>query len=178
VYVLSSIPTGQIAFDVGRSQLLATSAQPDVLGKLPGTALPALNATGQERVVGLSRGQADATGAYRVTGVQSVILKTVAKVVDPQGGSTVMPGAIITYRLVAELRGIGTASSVNVTDALPAQVHYKPGTLLLNGLVQTDAADADASDVSTTSIPQTLRVRLGSQSAPFLATVEFDVIVE
>jgi hypothetical protein len=27
-------------------------------------------------------------------------------------------------------------------------------------------------------VPHTLRVRLGSRSAPFLATVEFDVIVE
>jgi uncharacterized repeat protein (TIGR01451 family) len=178
VYVLSTIPTGQIVLDGGRSQLLATSAQPDVPGKPPGIGLPALNATSQERVVGLSRGQADATGTYRVAGVQSTIVKTVAKVVDPQGGSTVMPGAVITYRLVAELRGTGTASSVNVTDALPAQVRYKPATLLLNGLLQTDAVDGDASDVNIISTPQSVRVRLGSQSAPFLATVEFDVIVE
>jgi uncharacterized repeat protein (TIGR01451 family) len=178
VYVVSTIPTGQAHLDGGRSQLVATSAQADVPGKLPGTGLPALNTVSQERVVGLSSGQAHATGTYRVTGLQTTMLKTVAKVVDPQGGSTLMPGAVITYRLVTDIRGNGTASSVMVSDALPAQVRYKSGTLHLNGVVQTDAADSDASQVDVAAVPQTLRVKLGSQNAPFLATVEFDVIVE
>jgi uncharacterized repeat protein (TIGR01451 family) len=178
VYLVSAIPPGQTHLDAGRSRLIATSAQADVPGKLPGTGLPPLGASGQERVVGLSRGQANATGAYRVTGVQTTVVKTVAKVRDPQGGSTVMPGAVITYRLMAELRGAGTASSVTVSDALPPQLRYKPGALFLNGALQTEAADADFSEVNVTNSPQTLRVRLGSQTAPFLATVEFDVIVE
>jgi uncharacterized repeat protein (TIGR01451 family) len=178
VYLISAIPPGQAHLDTGRSRLIATSAQADVPGKLPGTGLPPLSANGQERVVGLSRGRADATGVYRVTGVQTTVVKTVAKVLDPQGGSTVMPGAVITYRLVAEIKGTGTASGVTVSDALPQQVRYKPGALFLNGALQTEAADADLSEVSQASSPQTLRVRLGSQTAPFLATVEFDVIVE
>jgi uncharacterized repeat protein (TIGR01451 family) len=178
VYLVSTIPNGQVYQDVARSRLIATSSQADVPGKLPGTGLPALNANSPERVVGVSRGLADAVGAYRVTGVQTSVVKTVLKVLDPQGGSTIMPGAIITYRLVTEIRGKGTASSVIVSDPLPLQVRYKSGTLLLNGLAQTDAADSDPSEVDISTLPQTLRVKLGSQSAPFVATVEFDVIVE
>jgi uncharacterized repeat protein (TIGR01451 family) len=176
VYLVSTIPAGQVYLDTGRSSLIATSAQADVPGKLPGTGLPALNAGSQERVVGLSRGQANAMGAYRVTGVQTSLVKTVIKVLDPQGGSTIMPGAIITYRLVTEIKGKGTASSVSLNDPLPAQVRYKTGSLLLNGVSQTEAVDSDPSHVST--LPQTVRVKLGSQSAPFSATVEFDAIVE
>jgi uncharacterized repeat protein (TIGR01451 family) len=178
VYLISAIPAGQAYQDSARSRLIATSAQSDVLGKAPGAALPPLGSGALERVVGLSRGQADATGGYRVTGVQTSLVKTVVKVLDPQGGSTVMPGAVLTYRLVSEMRGAGTASNFNITDTLPAQVRYKSGTLLVNGAAQTDAADADFSEVDVAAVPHTLRVRLGSRSAPFLAIVEFDVIVE
>jgi uncharacterized repeat protein (TIGR01451 family) len=178
VYVVSTIPAGQIYLDVARSRLIATSSQADVPGKLPGTSLPALSAMGSERVVGVSRGRADAIGAYRVTGVQTSIVKTVLKVLDPQGGTKIMPGAIITYRLVAEIRGKGTASSVTVSDPLPLQVRYKTGTLLLNGFLQTEAADSDPSNVDISTSPQILRVKLGNQTAPFVATVEFDTIVE
>jgi hypothetical protein len=178
VYLASAIPTGQAAQDRGASRLIATSAQPDVLGKPAGTGLPPLAANSQERVVGLSRGQADAVGAYRVTGVQTSLVKTVVKVLDPQGGSLVMPGAVLTYRLVGEMRGVGTASAYSIVDTLPLQVRYKSGTLVVNGTAQTDNVDADFSEVDTTVVPNMLRVRLGSRSAPFSATVEFDVIVE
>jgi uncharacterized repeat protein (TIGR01451 family) len=176
-YLASAIPAGQAYQDIARSRLIATSAQADVPGKAPGAALPPLTGT-LERVVGLSRGQADATGAYRVTGVQTSLVKTVVRVLDPQGGSTVMPGAVLTYRLVSDMRGVGTASNFTISDVLPVQVRYKRGTLLVNGSAQTDAADADFSEVDVSTVPHTLRVRLGSRSAPFLATVEFDVIVE
>jgi hypothetical protein len=178
VYLASAMPAGQAYQDSARSRLMANSAQSDVLGKAPGTGLPPLGSSKLDRVVGLSRGQADATGAYRVTGVQTSLVKTVVKVLDPRGGSTVMPGAVLTYRLVSEMRGVGSASSFNISDGLPAQVRYKSGTLTVNGTAQTDAADADFSEVDVSTVPHTLRVRLGSRSAPFLATVEFDVIVE
>jgi uncharacterized repeat protein (TIGR01451 family) len=178
VYLASAIPAGQAYQDSARSRLIATSAQSDVPGKAPGTGLPPLGTSTLERVVGPSRGQAEATGAYRVTGVQTSLVKTVVKVLDPQGGNVVMPGAVLTYRLVSEMRGVGTASNVNISDVLPAQVRYKSGSLSVNGSAQTDAADADFSEVDVSTVPHTLRVRLGSRSAPFLATVEFDVIVE
>ena len=178
VYLVSAIPPGQAHLGTGRSQLIATSAQSDVPGQPAGAALPPLSGGLQERVVGASRGQAAAQGAYRVTGVQTLVEKTVAKVLDPNGGDTVMPGAVISYRLVVELRGVGTASSVVVSDSLPAQVRYKPGALRVNGALQTEAVDADPAEVDASASPQTLRVRLGSRSAPFLATVEFDTIVE
>ncbi len=178
VYLASVIPASQVSLDRGQSRLIATSAQSDVPGKVPGTGLPALGANSQERVVGLSRGQADAIGSYRVTGVQTTLVKTVVKVLDPQGGSLVMPGAVLTYRLVGDMRGVGTVSSYNIIDTLPAQVRYKNNTLVVNGTPQTDAPDSDFAEVDTSAVPNVLRVRLGSRSAPFLATVEFDVIVE
>jgi uncharacterized repeat protein (TIGR01451 family) len=178
VYLASAIPAGQAYQDSARSRLIATSAQADVLGKAAGTGLPPAGVSSLERVVGLSRGQADATGIYRVTGVQTSLVKTVVKVLDPQGGTTIMPGARITYRLVSEMRGAGTASNFSISDTLPVQVRYRSGSLSVNGAAQTDAADADFSEVDVSTVPHTLRVRLGSRSAPFLATVEFDVIVE
>jgi hypothetical protein len=178
VYLASMIPAALTHLDVGRSRLIATSAQADVPGKPAGTGLPALSASSQERVVGLSRGVADATGGYRVTGVQTSMAKSVVKVLDPTGGTIIMPGAVLTYRLVAEIKGDGTVSSFIVADALPAQVRYKPGALLVNGVLQTEAADADFSEVNTSVFPQTVKVSLGSKTAPYLATVEFDVIVE
>lgn len=178
IYLVSSIPSGQAYQDRGGSRLIATSAQSDVVGKAPGTGLPPLAVNSLERVVGLSRGQANAVGSYRVTGVQTTLIKTVIKVLDPQGGALVMPGAVLTYRLIGEMRGVGTATSYNIIDSLPAQVRYKNGSLVVNGAAQTDTADADFSEVDTSAVPHILRVRLGSRSAPFLATVEFDVIVE
>jgi hypothetical protein len=49
--------------------------------------------------------------------------------------------------------------NVVMKDALPANTTYIPGTLKLNGVTLTDAADADAGDVGGTT-PGAVTVKL------------------
>jgi len=90
---------------------------------------------------------------------QIAILKS-AVVVDPYGGSQPVAGATITYELSVIATGTGTTNDVTVSDAIPFNTTYNPGTLRLNESPVTDVVDSDPGDVGATT-PGTITVHLG-----------------
>ena len=124
-------------------------------------------------VVGRGRGQASDTGAYLVSSVAVGITKSVAAVRDPGGGSSVMSGSVLTYRLVVTAAGTGTVTGVTVSDPLPATLTYLPGSITVDGASRTDAADGDDSSVAGTTV-QTL---IPSMTAPASRVIEFKATV-
>jgi uncharacterized repeat protein (TIGR01451 family) len=58
--------------------------------------------------------------------------------------TTGLPGDTLTYTLSATVVGGALADTLSVGDSLPAGLAYVPGSLTLDGLPLTDAADADA----------------------------------
>lgn len=95
-------------------------------------------------------------------------------VLDPFGGDSAVPGAIITYTLAASVSGSGTATALLITDAIPAGTAYLPGTLKLDTARLTDAADTDAGEADATSIS----VNLGDVAGGTENIITFDVRIE
>lgn len=110
-----------------------------------------------------------AYGAYLASGVGLVMNKTVLSVLDPQGTAIVMPGAVLTYQIVAIISGSGTATNLLITDPLPANTTYVPGSIVVNGIAKTDAADADNAQFVT----NTVSVSLGNVASPANFVITF-----
>jgi uncharacterized repeat protein (TIGR01451 family) len=170
IYVVSNTP-GVASNLHGEVLLSAASLTVGAAGALPGTTLAGLGQGGGYAVVGSSRAQAGATGGYITSGLSFAINKTVLKVLDPQGTNVVMPGAELTYQIVAKLTGAGTASGLVITDPLPAMTAYVPGSIVVNGLAQTDAADSDPAQFLPAT--QTVSVSLGNVVSPGNVVIVF-----
>ncbi len=170
VFVLVTIPGGVADGDQSDVSLLAEA----VTGTgAPGTAFAGQGAGGGNAIVGSTGANATATGSLSV-GITDVDLIKSATVLDPFGGTGIVPGATITYAIRAEVRGSGSVSDLVVTDAAPADTTYVAGSLKLDGATLTDAADADAGRSGTSGIS----VDLGTVSGGSSRTVTFQVTID
>ena len=170
VFVLVTIPGGVADGDQSDVSLLAEA----VTGTgAPGTAFAGQGAGGGNAIVGSTGANATATGSLSV-GITDVDLIKSATVLDPFGGTGIVPGATITYAIRAEVRGSGSVSDLVVTDAAPADTTYVAGSLKLDGATLTDAADADAGRSGTSGIS----VDLGTVSGGSRRTVTFQVTID
>jgi uncharacterized repeat protein (TIGR01451 family) len=77
-----------------------------------------------------------------IVGVQPT---TGATVFNPVSGDPALrPGSIITYQITANFAGTGTIDNLVIADPLPANTTYVASSIIVNGVAQTDAADAPA----------------------------------
>jgi uncharacterized repeat protein (TIGR01451 family) len=173
VFVLSSIPATTLANgDLGTVRLTAVSSSGTGTA---GTILPGAGEGGGDAVIGSSQGSRTTAGSYVILSVNLVNLVKASVVLDPYGGSRPQPGATIRYTLTATVTGAGTANNVVVSDAVPMNTTYLPGTIRLNGAPMTDAVDADAGNFGSTA-PNTVTVNLGNlTSASPAQVITFEV---
>jgi uncharacterized repeat protein (TIGR01451 family) len=171
VYVLSDIPAGLSVGGLGNVALTATSTAPGAAGAARGAFLGTFD--GVQAVVGPKGGDVSGQGTYLVAGVSLGVAKTVSNVRDPSGGTRLMPGSVLTYRLVLTLTGSGVAEGVNLTDPLPATLSYVAGSVTVDGAARTDAADTD--EITVTS--NTLQASFGNLPAPGTRVIEFKATV-
>jgi uncharacterized repeat protein (TIGR01451 family) len=174
IFIVNDMPAGVVNGNLGRSQLTATS----VTGSgVPGTVFAGQGDGGVDAVVGSTGGTASEQGEYLVSDVQVSFVKSQI-VVDPFGGSDPVPGATITYSIVLDIVGTGTAAASVFSDAIPNFSTYVPNSLTLNSVSLTDAIDADAGELDTAVVP-TIVVRLGDLSlASGTQTVVFQVTID
>jgi uncharacterized repeat protein (TIGR01451 family) len=152
VYLVSDIPTALVNNDLGKATLTASSKTTGAAGSAPGTTLPGLGDGGIDAVVGATQATANATGTYIVTAF-SVVTSKSATVLDPFGGSKVVPGSVITYTITTVVTGSGgVANALIVNDTIPANTTYLAGSMKLNATVLTDATDADAGKFNGTAV--------------------------
>ena len=152
VFLLASSPT--TATDTQTSQVRLTAVS--VIGSgTPGTLFAGKGTAGVDAVVGASGGTANAL-ANLIASLANVTLTKSAVVADPYGGTNPVPGALVTYSIVAHVAGSGTAGSLTVTDAFPTGTTYQANSMTLGGTALTDTADADAGTASATGITVTL----------------------
>lgn len=170
VYLLSDIPAGVPDTASGRSRLTATATTPGAAGAAPGAAIGTFG--GVPTVAGTTT-QASAIGSYLIAGVSLGLAKTVTEVRDPQGGTRVMAGSVVTYRIVLTFSGSGVADAVTFSDPLPAALSYLPGSLVVDGAGRTDAADGDGAAVSA----GTVSVDFASVTAPAQRVIVFKATV-
>lgn len=167
VFVVVTLPTG--ATDGQTSQVRLTADAVTGTGT-PGTVFTGQGAGGGDAVVGAS-GASDNAADQMIASLATVALVKSATVVDPFGGSQPVPGAVITYTLVATVSGSGQAEGLHVTDVIPTGTTYQVSTLKLDGSALSDAADADAGVASASGID----VNLGTVAGGTTKTVKFDV---
>lgn len=168
IYLLSDTPA-VASGSQGNVRLTAASLTAGAAGNLPGTGLAGLGQGGVFAVVGMGNAQATATGSYINSGLGLAIAKSVTSIVDPDGTAVAMPGAVLTYQILASLSGTGTATNLVISDPLPAEVNYVVGSISVDGVAKTDAADADNAQFSA----NTVTVSLGDVAAPANIVITF-----
>lgn len=167
VFVLVSVPTSAAAGATSRVELTATA----LTGSgTPGRLFAGAGLNGGDAVVGASTALQRAQGVVTVDRTLVALAKS-AIVADPFGGTRPVPGALITYRIVASVTGTGSVSGLAVTDPIPTNSSYQPNTLTLEGQPLSDSAGNDAGEASSTGIA----VQLGTLAAGAQRTITFQV---
>ena len=167
VFVLTTLPSGATDGQTGQVQLSATAKTGS---GTPGTVFAGQGAGGSDAVVGASTALASAL-ATEIARLAAVNLTKSATILDPFGTQQPIPGAVITYSLLAMVSGAGTATNLNVADVIPTGTTYQPGTLTLDGAALSDASDADSGQASAAGIA----VGLGTLAGGTSKTVAFKV---
>ncbi|MDE2042627.1 MAG: DUF11 domain-containing protein, partial [Alphaproteobacteria bacterium] len=145
VFVLSSIPGSAVNGNLGIMDLTGA----DVVGSgKPGTVFAGKGNGGVDAVVGASGATSTGGNDYIIQQATVAFVKS-ATILDPFGGNTPVPGAVITYALAATVNGTGSLSGLTVTDVVPPNTSYQPGSMTLQGVALTDAADTDPGTTAT-----------------------------
>lgn len=194
VYVTANIPGGLGPGDDGDISLRAVSTT--LIGQeglddptlpawpTPGTSYAGLGDGGGALVLGTSHDVNNlllqSTGRYEVANAVVSVVKTAVAVVDPFGGTTVVPGSIISYRIEVTVTGAGNAEQLVVNDPLPAELEYQAGTLQIDGAPEDDDFAPSGVDVSgvNTGATDTVVVDRGTVvggSAPIVITFDAEV---
>jgi uncharacterized repeat protein (TIGR01451 family) len=160
VIVVNDIPSGVADGNRGRSQLSA-SARTGV--GAPGTLYAGQGDGSVDAVVGTTGAAAQIFGEYLVEALQISAVKS-QTVLDQFGGARPLPGARITYQIVVTATGTGSATTVNFSDAIPANTTYVAGSLALNSVALSDTTGNDAGEYTATPTPRVL-VSLGNLTA-------------
>ena len=174
VFLVNGIPGTVANSDTGLSQLTASA----VTGTgAPGTEYAGQGDGGVDAIVGSSGATAADIGEYLVSDVLISVVKA-QLVSDPFGGADPIPGATITYTITVEVQSSGTATGSVLRDAVPTYTTYVPNSLTLNAGALSDASDADAGELDTSTTP-TVIVRLGDLTqADGAQTVVFQVTID
>lgn len=165
IFVVSTTP-GTVA-DGDRGIVALVAAARTGTGA-PGTSFAGQGEGGGDAVVGATGADGQDDGAF-VVAAATVALTKSASISDPLGGSEPIPGAVITYTIVAAITGSGSVSGLAITDAVPTNTTYVAGSITLGGTSQTDAPDADASSFASGQVS----VSLGTVAGGNTRTVTF-----
>ena len=124
-----------------------------------------------------------ATDDYTVSAAVLSVYKSSTVISDGVSGSNpkAIPGAVVEYCIsVANAAGGATATNISISDLVPTNTTYSPGTIKVNGTVTspgagqtcsagtavTDAADADAGSFASNTVSGTLaNVAAGGSTA-------------
>ncbi len=202
VYVEAAIPGSQSQNAEGALTLRAvavtvfdnagTDDPADAGFPAPGTAYPGAGdpdetGTGNvTAVVGATHDPLDLLlvdeGRYRVSAAVVAISKTATAISDPFGGATLVPGSVVSYRIEVNVSGSGTAENLAVSDVIPAELEYRPGTLSVSALPPGEEADDDFTPTGTDNTgfnvgTQTINVSLGSLAGGATVIVTFDTAI-
>ena len=180
IFVLNDIPAGFVVTDTGISNLTTSSMTAGAAGAPVGTVLAGLGDGGVDAVVGPTNADGNANGTYEVQSVAVTITKSNSVISDPTGcvvaPCSPIPGAVVRYTLVVNVSGIGTAENLIITDLIPAEMTYNPGTITLDTVAKGDAPFAVDGDEATFAL-NTVTVDLGNVTAVSSNTITFDVTI-
>ena len=142
--------------DLGDTQLTATSVTG--AGLAGGDEVIGGGDGGVDAVIALGGPSSSAVGTYQIA---SAIVQTVKS--GTVLGPLAVPGATIEYQLDVTASGAGTATAVVITDAIPVNTTYVPGSIVLDAVPRTDVP-GDGADFNVTN-PGAITVDLGDMTS-------------
>ncbi len=169
VFIVSTIPGGLA--DGNRAEVALTATAKTGSGT-PGTVIAGGGTGGVNAVVGATGARGEDSGYYAVSDVTVALAKS-AVVTNAYNSAEPIPGATITYTIVAKIMGSGVAKALVIGDSIPAGTTYVPGTLTLDGAPQTDAADGDKGSFAANAVA----VNLGDVIPDATRTIAFKVMI-
>jgi uncharacterized repeat protein (TIGR01451 family) len=123
-----------------------------------------------------SDGTEAANNQYNIAAPTLAVVKSAAIISDPVNltgaNRKAIPGAVIEYTVVVTNSGAASAAAVALSDNVPANTTYVPGSMTLNAAALTDANDADAGTFTGTAVNVNAGTVNGSGGT---ATVQFRV---
>lgn len=171
VFILSDIPAG--ATDGQRAEV-ELSAVATTGNGTPGTSFAGQGDGGGDAVVGSTGADGEDSSFFLIQAAQVALVKS-AIIVDQFGGNEAVPGATITYQLVATITGSSSLTNLNVNDDIPADTTYTAESITLEGAGLTDSdADADAGSYDGSAIAVSLGTVPGGQTR----TITFQVTID
>lgn len=160
VFVVAAIPLGRVTGDVAGVKLTGTASEATAAGSLGATiaATSGANTSGVDTVLADSNtangntaydGIDFAYDDYTVLAAALTVTKTSRVVSDPVNGTTnpkAIPGATVEYCIaVANAAGSATATSIAVSDTLPAATTFVASSIKVDGTVTGATCNADGS---------------------------------
>jgi uncharacterized repeat protein (TIGR01451 family) len=139
----------------------------------PGTTFAGRGDNGVDAVVGSTTAAATAETPFTAAEADASVVKS-QQVVAPDGTSSPVSGATITYRLEVISRSSARLTAAQLADPIPAGTTYLPGTLQIDGVTLSDANDADNGRFDGSSI----LVALGDIDQPTTRVVTFQVKIQ
>lgn len=171
VFVIVEVPAGVNDGDISDVELLAEA----VTGTgSPGTTFAGAGVDGGDAIVGTTGADDAATGSL-VVGLTTVDLTKAVSLLDPFGGTSAVPGTVATFTLTAQVVGSGSLDTLVITDGIPADTTYVPGSLTLDGAPLTDASGDDAGEASDAA---GISVDIGTVNGGDTFDVTFDVTID
>lgn len=160
IFVVATTPGGAVDGNRGIVSLVAEA----VTGTGdPGDSFPGMGEGGGDAVVGSTGADGTDAGAFIVSAATVTLVKSAA-VTNSLGTADPVPGATITYTIVATVAGSGSVNGLTITDNIPADTSYASGSMTLGGAPLSDAVDADAGDYNGTRISVALGTVAGGQT--------------
>ncbi|MEC8443243.1 MAG: hypothetical protein VXZ05_03465, partial [Pseudomonadota bacterium] len=159
IFVVGDLPVDATTGQQAEVELTATSATPGVDGAAPGTLIPGQGTnTPAGAVVGENPTDSDSATLQVgeiVTDATVAITKTIESRVDPFGGTTDVPGTVVTY-LITVTPENGPVDNLVVADSIPLDLTLVPGSVTIDTVAKTDAAGDDEVDVAGADVTVTL----------------------
>jgi len=170
VFVIATVPAS--VTDTQESDIELTASAVTGTGT-PGTSFAGQGVDGGDAIVGSTGASATATGSL-IVGITTVDLNKSASILDPFGGTSAVPGSVVTFTIQAEVEGSGSVDDLIVTDAIPDGTTYVAGTLALDSASLTDATGDDAGEADADGIS----VDLGTVVGGTTHSITFDVTID
>lgn len=170
IFIVGDIPAGVSDGDRGGVRLTGRAGTGN---GAPGTVFSGAGEGGGDAVVGSTGADDDDDGFYAVQAID-IALNKAAAVRDPFGGTTQVPGSIITYTLTSAVTGTGTLPGVVIADPVPAGTTYVTGSMTLDGAALTDIGDADEGEFDGSAVSVTLGDVTADQTNVITFQVEID----
>ncbi|PKK89020.1 MAG: hypothetical protein CVV64_16165 [Candidatus Wallbacteria bacterium HGW-Wallbacteria-1] len=146
----------------------------------PSAAVAPDNSTSVIKITAVSDfdGSVSDFGTYTV-----VITSAVINAVKTHSPESPVPGQTVTYTINLNNQGSSPGNTVIISDPIPNNMAYVPGSITLNSIAKTDLSDADEANFNVTT-PNAVSVAIGTIAAngglavvTFQATVNSNVLI-